>query len=353
MTDGAMLRCAALLRGPAIPGLEKGPGSPLGATGSPLSGLRRLLLLLLLLLGLSLDRVSAAAAAASPAAVFPDLGPGKCGAPWPVANARIAYENSKKLRYTCVKNFKRKAGTSSLIFCEQDPTTHEYRWSRPPLVCIDMENAADGPRRETTRPTQTTMSTNPASLSTRLYGSQTNSPIVVETSRFTDTPRRTAKPTPDSLGSTVTATPEGGRLTPGTISKSVTPSPRTTPFSPDESSKTQWTPRQITSAPSEGPPGNVTEPSDTSVLQKITGSVYFRAGIPFLAVILSAGFMYYCYCRRSRHPWRQPRVPSVEEIPMDPMGSKEGTPALAGDSPDPGPVNEEDPMLTGLPPPVE
>ncbi|XP_058047455.1 interleukin-15 receptor subunit alpha isoform X3 [Ahaetulla prasina] len=279
---------------------------------------------------------------------------GKCGAPWPVANARIAYENSKKLRYTCVKNFKRKAGTSSLIFCEQDPTTHEYRWSRPPLVCIDMENAADGPRRaETTRPTQTTMSTNPASLSTRLYGSQTNSPIVVETSRFTDTPRRTAKPTPDSLGSTVTATPEGGRLTPGTISKSVTPSPRTTPFSPDESSKTQWTPRQITSAPSEGPPGNVTEPSDTSVLQKITGSVYFRAGIPFLAVILSAGFMYYCYCRRSRHPWRQPRVPSVEEIPMDPMGSKEGTPALAGDSPDPGPVNEEDPMLTGLPPPVE
>lgn len=119
------------------------------------------------------------------------------------------------------------------------------------------------------------MCTSPASVSARPYGSQTNSPVVVEASRFTNAPRRTDKPTSDSLGSTGTATPEGGRLTPGTVSESVSPSPRTTPFPPDESSKTQWTPRQTTSAPSEGSPGNYTDPSDTSILQIISG--LFRA----------------------------------------------------------------------------
>ncbi|XP_032076971.1 interleukin-15 receptor subunit alpha [Thamnophis elegans] len=265
---------------------------------------------------------------------------GKCGTPWQVAHARVAHEDSsgKKLRYACLKNFKRKAGTSSLIFCEQDPTTLEYRWSQPLLVCI-----------ETAQPTETPKCTSPASVSARLYGSQTNSPVVVEASRFTNTPSRTAKPTSDSLGSTGTATPEGGRLTPGTVIESVTPSPRTTPFLPDESSETQWTP----SAPSEGSPGNSTELPDPSILQNISGSVYFRAGFPFLAVILWVGFLYYCYCRRSRRPRRQPRVPSVEVIPMDPTRPEEGRATLDGDSPDPGPANEEDAMLTGLPPPVE
>ncbi|XP_070610572.1 interleukin-15 receptor subunit alpha isoform X4 [Erythrolamprus reginae] len=157
---------------------------------------------------------------------------GKCGTPWQVLNARVAHEGSsgEKLRYACLDTFKRKAGTSSLIVCEKNPTTLEYRWSLPKLVCINPDNEAEGP---------------------------------------------------------------------------------------------------------------------------IRGSVYFRVGIPFLAVILSAGFMYHCYCRRSRDPWKQIMAHSMEMIPMDPMGSEEGRPALVGDSPDPGPVNEEDPMLTGLPPPVE
>ncbi|XP_070610565.1 interleukin-15 receptor subunit alpha isoform X1 [Erythrolamprus reginae] len=281
---------------------------------------------------------------------------GKCGTPWQVLNARVAHEGSsgEKLRYACLDTFKRKAGTSSLIVCEKNPTTLEYRWSLPKLVCINPDNEAEGPiRAETARPTESPMSTNQASVSARLYGSQTNSPVVVEASRFTNTLRRTAKPTPDSLGSTVTAPPEGGRLTPGPVSESVTPPPRTTPIPPEETGKTQWMPRQTTSAPSEGPPGNATDPSDTSIWQNISGSVYFRVGIPFLAVILSAGFMYHCYCRRSRDPWKQIMAHSMEMIPMDPMGSEEGRPALVGDSPDPGPVNEEDPMLTGLPPPVE
>ncbi|KAM3832995.1 interleukin-15 receptor subunit alpha [Vipera latastei] len=275
---------------------------------------------------------------------------GKCGVPKQVANAHIVYENNhgNKLRYACLKNFRRKAGTSSLIVCEQDAITREYRWSPPQLVCIDLtvEGTAEG---HTTREIQCT---NPASVSARLYGSQTTSPVV-ETTSFAHTPRRTAKPSPKSLGPTVTATPGVGWLTTGTVSESVTPSPTRTPFPPDRNDKTQWTPQQATCVPSEDPLGNITDPTDTGVLQSITGSPYFRIGLPLSAIILSAGFMYYCYCRRSRDPWRQPRVPSVEGIPMDPLGCEEGRSASAGDSPDPGPVNEEDPMLTGLPPPVE
>ncbi|KAK9400246.1 interleukin-15 receptor subunit alpha [Crotalus adamanteus] len=297
--------------------------------------------------------------------------PGKCGVPKAVANARIVYENShgNKLRYACLENFKRKAGTSSLIVCEQDAITRKYRWSPPQLVCIYLaveDTTESHTTRETARPTQI-QCTNPGRVPAHLYGSQTTSPVL-ETSSFAPPPRGTAKPSSDSLGSTVTATSGDGWMTTGTVSKSVTPSPTRTPFSPDENINTQWTPQQTTSAPSEGPLGNTTDPTDTGIWQSIAGSHYFKIGIPFFAVILSAGFVYYCYCARSRAanlvralnllssrsaPWRQARVPSVEVIPMDPLGSEEGRSASAGEAPDPGPANEEDPMLTGLPPPVE
>ncbi|XP_062990703.1 interleukin-15 receptor subunit alpha [Elgaria multicarinata webbii] len=43
---------------------------------------------------------------------------------------------STKLRYSCAKNYKRKAGTSSLIVCKQDENTKEFRWTKAQLSCI-------------------------------------------------------------------------------------------------------------------------------------------------------------------------------------------------------------------------
>ncbi|KAM6436252.1 LOW QUALITY PROTEIN: interleukin-15 receptor subunit alpha [Liasis olivaceus] len=351
-----MPRCAPL-GGPrdaaAAAGLERRPGAPRAAS-CPLAGRRRRRRrrLLLVLLALLLD-----AAGAFPVAGSSNLGTGKCGPPKQVENARIANEtNGKKLRYTCLKNYKRKAGTSSLIVCEQDATTKEFKWSAPQLVCIDpaMEKTTEGNARETSRPTET-LCANPSIVSAHPYGNQTISQVV-ETSTFAHTPHRTAKPSSDSPVPPVTATPGGGRFAPGTICESVTLPQRTTPLSQAEPSKTQWMQHQTTPAPSEGAPGNITEPSDTSILQSITGSVYFRIGFPFLVVIiLSAGFTYYCCCRRQRNLWRQPKASPVELILIDPMGSEGGRLASASNSQDPGPVNEEDPMLhpTGLPPPAE
>ncbi|XP_063164876.1 interleukin-15 receptor subunit alpha [Candoia aspera] len=348
----AMLRHATLgvprdaAAAAATAGLESRPGAPCAA-GSPLAPVvgrrrRRRRLLLLVLLAVLLD-----GAGSSPAAGASDLGTGKCGPPKPVENAHIANEsNGKRLRYSCLKNYKRKAGTSNLIVCEQDATTKEFKWSTPQLVCIDpaVESTTEGSTREASRPTES-LCANPSIVSAHPYGSQTISPVM-ETSSVVHTPHRTAKPSSDSPVPAVTATPGGGRFAPGTISENVTLPQRTTPLSQAETSKTQWMQHQTTSAPSEGAPGNTTEPPDTSILQSITDSAYFRIGFPFLAAILSTGFMYYCGWRRRCNFSQQPKVPPVELIPIDPMGPEEGRLPSTSNSQDPGPVNEEDPMLS-------
>ncbi|XP_067324619.1 interleukin-15 receptor subunit alpha [Anolis sagrei] len=62
---------------------------------------------------------------------------GKCGAPNVLKNARIAEgSSSEKLRYSCVKNYKRKAGTSNLILCKLDSNTKKYQWTKANLTCI-------------------------------------------------------------------------------------------------------------------------------------------------------------------------------------------------------------------------
>ncbi|XP_008108493.2 interleukin-15 receptor subunit alpha [Anolis carolinensis] len=82
---------------------------------------------LLLLLG------SASVLSAAPS----DVMEGECGVPTLVENAQIAEgSNSEKLRYSCMKNYKRKAGTSNLILCKQDKHTKEYQWTNSNLICI-------------------------------------------------------------------------------------------------------------------------------------------------------------------------------------------------------------------------
>ncbi|XP_061494054.1 uncharacterized protein LOC133390128 isoform X2 [Rhineura floridana] len=59
---------------------------------------------------------------------------GECGMPLQIENAEWSGSGTR-LRYSCVKNYKRKAGKSSLVVCKQDSVTKEFRWEAQ-LSCI-------------------------------------------------------------------------------------------------------------------------------------------------------------------------------------------------------------------------
>nr|XP_034983480.1 uncharacterized protein LOC118091031 isoform X2 [Zootoca vivipara] len=98
--------------------------------------LRLLLLLAALLLGAWGPHSATAAARRGSTELL--KAPGNCSEPPPqVENAEVpkGSSDSNRLRYSCVKNYKRKAGTSSLAVCRENATTKKFEWDVR-LTCI-------------------------------------------------------------------------------------------------------------------------------------------------------------------------------------------------------------------------
>nr|XP_020633942.1 interleukin-15 receptor subunit alpha isoform X4 [Pogona vitticeps] len=54
-----------------------------------------------------------------------------------MANAHIAEgATGTRLRYSCAKNYKRQAGTSSLVVCKYNEMSKKPEWTRPNINCI-------------------------------------------------------------------------------------------------------------------------------------------------------------------------------------------------------------------------
>nr|XP_028601193.1 flocculation protein FLO11-like [Podarcis muralis] len=184
---------------------------------------RRLLLLLVAwLLGAWGPLPTPAAARRGPTA--PQKAPVNCSEPPQVQNAEVSKGSGdgNKLRYSCVKNYKRKAGTSSLAVCRENDTTKEFQWEVR-LSCIRDPSlpatTTEDPRREAE--TSTTETPQAAGVNTSVasaaapYGSETPSPSASITALL-----RTAKPTRPGRATETTSAPEVGRQTPGTVSES-------------------------------------------------------------------------------------------------------------------------------------
>ncbi|XP_053113957.1 interleukin-15 receptor subunit alpha isoform X3 [Hemicordylus capensis] len=86
---------------------------------------------------------AAAAAESGPS----ELRNGMCGRPEEIKNAQMEangpWYNGTRIRYSCAKGYKRKAGTSNLIVCRQNKSMFE--WSLPNLTCIRDPSTTDPP----------------------------------------------------------------------------------------------------------------------------------------------------------------------------------------------------------------
>ncbi|XP_042322628.1 interleukin-15 receptor subunit alpha [Sceloporus undulatus] len=275
--------------------------------------------LLLLCSGSSL--LSSAAAASSAASSWEE---GKCGTPKLVENAQILKSsNPIMLRYSCVKNYKRKAGTSSLSVCKEDG-----QWTEPNIACI-RDPTLPTSRTESMR-TEAKTSTpaapkmtdvSPSLGSTQPYGSTATSPPALHTSSAW---LGTAKPSPDRPTMMRTTMKVSRCTSPHTVTKRITLPQRTT--TPVLQARTSETPKAGN--------GSTTAPPETSAPWKQTGSV-ITIGLPILAFLFLI-LLFFCY-RRRRSSQRAADLPLPEESPMTDMASI--------DPDDPGSSNEGDPVL--------
>ncbi|XP_054844552.1 uncharacterized protein LOC129335786 [Eublepharis macularius] len=361
-------RCRARLRGclcgaagpyqsaaPARPGPD--PPSPApgggGAERRPARRPMARLLLALLLLG-------ALRAAASGGGVSAERPGGACGKPKDIENAVLEDNGSMRLRYSCVKDYKRKAGTSSLIVCEKKKT-NKYEWSNSNLRCIrdpskpfpESEHTTEDTRKESKaltpsgQPAPPKTSATPAVVSGDPYGSKTTSPPDLNTA--TTLLRRTTKPSSD--GPTTMETPRriGGGVS-GTDPKNVMQHKRTTTQdSHPESSKPSFSTLSTevsspTATPSRNTPENTTWLSKMDIPHGQAGSVQLQAVLlPVVFIMLSfviAGL--WCFYRKHGCFQRQ-RV--VEEIPMAEI-SEERSKMISADTDleDAGPSEERTPV---------
>ncbi|XP_044286446.1 interleukin-15 receptor subunit alpha [Varanus komodoensis] len=285
----------------------------------------------------------------------------KCGQPKPVENAEIASGSGGKLRYSCIRNYKRQAGTSSLILCKQDEATKEFRWTEAQLKCIRDPSLPDPPpeattedsRRETASSTPSApeaTSAAPSAAPLHPHGSGTASQPASDPA---STPPGTASLPSPSPSSPSTATAEAGRCCPATATAGVTRPPSTSPPASQAPASTMpGSGDRGTSAPAGRIPGNATRSSDKSVRQGITGSPYFRIGFPFLvllAVIIICFVLWVLY-RRPRCSLRWTGIAGGTDFPQrvlaPTMSEGGGQIAPSGNGPeDSGAAPEGMPML--------
>uniref|UniRef100_A0ACB8FMS3 Uncharacterized protein n=1 Tax=Sphaerodactylus townsendi TaxID=933632 RepID=A0ACB8FMS3_9SAUR len=193
------------------------------------------------------------------------------------------------MRYNCVKNYKRKAGTSSLVVCHENKTTKTFQWVRN-LICIrdpakpESEHVTEEAKKETERPTPASQpaspkpSAHPAAVSGDPYGSETT-PSTATTQLRTTKPFReepTTMPTPQETG--------GGFL--GTHAETVTACKATK--RKDSQPKSTKLPfgafsteiGNVTAVPSRNTPGRTTRGSQADIRQGQTGRHAKRAVFP-------------------------------------------------------------------------
>nr|XP_008108494.1 PREDICTED: interleukin-15 receptor subunit alpha isoform X2 [Anolis carolinensis] len=258
---------------------------------------------LLLLLG------SASVLSAAPS----DVMEGECGVPTLVENAQIAEgSNSEKLRYSCMKNYKRKAGTSNLILCKQDKHTKEYQWTNSNLICI----------RDPLLPPSTTPE---------------------KTSRGEATPSTPAAPKTAATTSLETGSPPADRPTTTMAPRSIVGLGQVTSPGPVTQSSTRPRETTITTTPpvlqtrtSETlKAGNrsTVAPPKTSSPWKLTDSPAIRVGFPLLvlSVILLAFLLWRLCFWKQTGSQRPGDLPPSEETPMVLMASEDN-----GQASDPG-----------------
>ncbi|XP_066490355.1 interleukin-15 receptor subunit alpha isoform X2 [Tiliqua scincoides] len=270
---------------------------------------------------------------------------GKCGIPMQIKNAEIEVTGSTRLRYSCVKDYKRKAGTSNLIVCKQDGSTKQYQWTNSNLNCIrdpskpatDLPGTTEDSRQKTETSTPTRKlaapqtSVNTAMVSSHPSGSLTTNSV--PTSSTTDIILPTAAgPSPDASVMTDNTTEVVRWLSPGTVIESTTLQEQTTMQdsqtrtnsqpsfrSPAAQNRSTAMPSRVTAAAR-----NTAQPPVADDLDRQTGSLSVRIVLPCLGVliiILCALWRYFCV-RLRRFPWHR-GVPPEEEIPMQVTRSEE------------------------------
>ncbi|KAJ6666281.1 hypothetical protein lerEdw1_000553 [Lerista edwardsae] len=238
--------------------------------------------------------------------------PGKCGIPMPIENAEIELTGSARLRYSCVKDYKRKAGTSNLIVCRQDDVTKQYRWTKANLNCTrDPSKPAPpgttkGSRQktvplarvietETSTPTRKSAtpqtSVNAAMVTMRPPGNPTTNSAPASSTTGTILPTA-AGPWPDASVVTASTTAVVGWLSPGTVAKNTTLQERTTtqdsrartssqPSLKSPTARSRWT-----AGPWRATAGNATQPPSGDGLDRQTGSPSVRIVLPCVAGVL-------------------------------------------------------------------
>ncbi|XP_053261060.1 uncharacterized protein LOC128421833 [Podarcis raffonei] len=314
---------------------------------------RRLLLLLLAWLLGAWGPLSAPAAARSGPTEL-QKAPGNCSEPPQVQNAEVSKGSGdgNKLRYSCVKNYKRKAGTSSLAVCRENITTKTFQWEVR-LSCIRDPSlpatTTEAPRREAE--TSTTETPQAAGVNTSVasatapYVSKTPSPSVSIAALL-----RTAKPTRPGRGTATTSAPEVGRYTPGTVSESLAKCKSTTAKASQPATSKSLT---AGDRPTAVPPGRISgvtpEPSvPVPPIERRTGSLPLRIGVSCLVlVVLLVGCLAFSYRRRWRSVQGQADIPLEEQIPMAAERSEPGdqAPPAAGSPDDLRPTDEGVRML--------
>ncbi|CAI5786562.1 Hypothetical predicted protein [Podarcis lilfordi] len=314
---------------------------------------RRLLLLLLAwLLGAWGPLSPPAAARRDPTEL--QKAPGNCGDPPQVQNAEVpkGSGDGNKLRYSCVKNYKRKAGTSSLAMCRQNDTTKKFQWEVR-LSCIRDPSlpatTTEDPRREAETSTPATpqaagVNTSVASAAAP-YGSETPSP-----SDSIATLLRTAKPTRPGRTTATTSAPEVGRHTPGTVSESSAKCESATAKASQPTTSKRISAGNRTTAVTPGRVSGVTpEPSvPVPPIERQAGSLPLRIGVPFLVLgVLLIGCLAFWYRRRWCPVQGQADIPLEEQIPMAAERSEPGdqAPPAAGRPDDLRPTDEGVRML--------
>nr|XP_034983477.1 uncharacterized protein LOC118091031 isoform X1 [Zootoca vivipara]XP_034983479.1 uncharacterized protein LOC118091031 isoform X1 [Zootoca vivipara] len=302
--------------------------------------LRLLLLLAALLLGAWGPHSATAAARRGSTELL--KAPGNCSEPPPqVENAEVpkGSSDSNRLRYSCVKNYKRKAGTSSLAVCRENATTKKFEWDVR-LTCIKDPSlpatTTEDPRREAETSTPATpqaagVNTSVASAAAP-YGSETPSPSASIAALI-----RTGKPTRPGRAMATTTTPELGRHTPGTASESSAKCESAAAKASQPATSNRHTAGDRTIAP--------------VPIERQTGSLPLRIGVPCLVLValLLVGCLAFRWHRRPRSVQGQADVPLEEQIPMAAERSEPGDQApLAAGSPDD--LRPTDEGLRTLPP---
>uniref|UniRef100_A0A8D0BRA4 Sushi domain-containing protein n=1 Tax=Salvator merianae TaxID=96440 RepID=A0A8D0BRA4_SALMN len=181
-----------------------------------------------------------------------------CGRPMPVENAEVMEgdQTGTRLRYSCVKNYKRKAGTSSLIVCKEDEKTRTFQWTPAQLKCIIvMTTSTPGPEE-----TETSTPAPPKTAGVNPLGSRSTS--------------QTASSPGTALPRTSTPVQEASLpYSPGTVPGNATvwETPTTTQVSELRTSKHTPAGHRETDVPPKGATGSPPQLSNPDSPQGLTG----------------------------------------------------------------------------------